>query len=119
MNMSQSRFFCTSCGNEGLPIMRPKGQMREPGHLKKLYCIHCKKEINHAEVREVGKYTEKDFRKEFELGRFKDGQRVEAKDLYQCSNLECPFNIEGKCWNGNGSAECGHKPIKEGDDKNV
>ena len=32
MNMSQSRFFCTECGNEGLPIMRPKGQMREPGH---------------------------------------------------------------------------------------
>lgn len=118
MNMSQSRFFCTECGNEGIPIMRPAGQQREPGHLKKLYCIHCKKEVNHAEVREIGGYTEEDFRKEFELGRFKDGQRVEGKNLLLCSNVTCPFNIKGKCWNSNNSNDCGYKPVYEEVDKN-
>ena len=113
MNMSQSRFFCTQCGNEGIPIMRKKGQMREPGHLKKLYCMHCKKEVNHVEIREIGGYTEEDFRREFELGRFKnDGQRVKRKDLLQCSNINCLFNINGKCWNSNNSNDCPYKPIR-------
>ena len=77
--------------------MRPKGQMREPGHLKKLYCMHCKKFVNHAEVREIGGYTEEDFKKEFELGRFKDGQRVESENLLLCTNVECPYNVNNKC----------------------
>lgn len=97
--------------------MRKKGQMREPGHLKKLYCMHCREEVNHVEVREIGGYTEEDFKREFELGRFKDdGQRVEGKNLLQCSNIDCPFNINGKCWNSNNSNNCGYKPIKEGSD---
>jgi hypothetical protein len=110
MNFSFSRFFCTECGNESMPIYRPKGKMREAGHLKKLYCLYCKKEVNHAEVREIGGYTEEDFRKEFELGRFVNGQRLEGKDLPLCSNTSCPFNIKGKCWNSNNSKECPYKP---------
>ena len=112
MNISQSRFFCTKCGKEGIPIMRPKGQMREPGHLKKLYCMNCGEYVNHAEVREIGGYTEEDFRQEFELGRFQNGQRVENKNLLQCSNTTCQYNINGKCWNSNNSSHCPYKPIK-------
>ena len=118
MNLSQSKFFCTECGNEGIPIIRSKGQTREPGHLKKLYCMHCKKEVNHVEIREIGGYTVEDFQKEFQLGRFKDGQREEIKDLLQCSNLECPYNTNGRCWNSNNSNNCGYKPIKKGVDNN-
>ena len=109
MNMSQSRFFCTECGNEGLPIMRPKGQMREPGHLKKLYCIHCKKEVNHAEIREIGGYTEEDFRREFELGRFKNGQREDVGKLAQCTCSSCPYNVNKRCWNSNREFNCKHR----------
>ena len=79
MKMSKSRFFCTKCGREGIPILRKKGQLREPGHLKKLFCIYCQKVVNHAEIREIGGYTEEDFRQEFESGLFKNGQRIERK----------------------------------------
>ena len=97
-NISSSRFFCTQCGREGFTIQRKKGQLREPGHLKKLYCLHCKKENNHAEIRDIGGYTYEDFEKEFTLGRFKpDGTKDEIKDLPQCSNINCPFNINGRC----------------------
>lgn len=81
MNISQSRFFCTKCGREGIPIIRKQGKIREAGHLKKLYCIYCGEEVNHAEVREIGGYTYEDFKEEFEAGRFIDGAREEIKDL--------------------------------------
>lgn len=45
-------FRCTECGKEGIPISRDQGRQREMGHLKKLYCIYCKKETNHIETRD-------------------------------------------------------------------
>ena len=106
MKISQSRFFCTKCGREGFPIIRKAGQQREPGHLKKLYCIYCQEEVNHAEVREIGGYTEEDFKREFKLGRFVDGKR---ETLADCTNIKCPFNQNGKCWNSNKDNNCGHR----------
>lgn len=101
MNMSytttQSKFFCVYCGNEGIPIRRKKGQYRQGGHLKKIYCLHCKKETNHAEVREIGGYTEEDFKKEFTLGRFVDGKRIEINELLNCNCEKCIFNVNNKC----------------------
>lgn len=113
-SMTQSKFFCTKCGKEGIPIQRKKGQEREGGHLKKLYCLYCGEEINHAEVREIGGYNEKDFRQEYELGRFVDGNRISIKDLLECTCEKCPFNVNGKCWNANETNDCGHR-IKEVD----
>jgi len=70
-----SRFFCTYCGHEGIPIVRTTGQQREAGHLKKLYCIHCG-ETNHVEIRSLGPYQYEDFLLEFKGGNFdKNGQR--------------------------------------------
>lgn len=109
---TKSRFFCTQCGREGLPIQRKRGQEREAGHLKKLYCIYCKEEVNHAEVREIGGYNVEDFKQEYDLGRFVDGNRIAIKDLLDCSCEECECNINGKCWNSNWSNDCGHR-IKE------
>ena len=37
-NTTQSKFFCTKCGKEGIPVQRKCGQDREGGHLKKLSC---------------------------------------------------------------------------------
>ena len=46
-----SRFFCTKCGSEGIPIGRKIGSQRKNGHLKAIYCIQCKERVNHYEIR--------------------------------------------------------------------
>ena len=108
-----SHFYCTQCGNEGIPVQRIKGQERKGGHLKKLYCIYCKEEVNHVEIKDNDLYTYEDFREEFELGRFKEGNRENINDLILCDSAECPFNKEGRCWNANKTYDCGHRPIQE------
>ena len=51
MNYTISKMICTNCGQEGIPIPRKVSKVREKGHLKKLYCIHCKDYYNHKEIR--------------------------------------------------------------------
>lgn len=102
-----SRLFCTKCGHEGIGVPRKPHGAREQGHLKKMYCIFCKEEVNHAEVTDSGRYTVADFKKEFQLGRFtEEGERVPLKDLAQCNKKDCPFYVSGKCWNANHSHWC-------------
>lgn len=73
----ESEFFCVKCGNKGIPIMRKKGAEREAGHLKRLYCLTCKKEWNHAECRPNTKYTYNEFLIEFQNNNFdEEGNRV-------------------------------------------
>lgn len=72
-----SEMYCTECGKRNIPISRKIGQMREPGHLKKMYCIHCQKETNMVEIRPYGnRYSLEWFMLEYEMGNFKDGKRV-------------------------------------------
>ena len=74
-----NRFFCTQCGNEGVPIVRRKGAEREAGHLKKLFCIFCAKETNHVECTEFGPYTPVDFIVEFNAHNFnEEGLRIKT-----------------------------------------
>lgn len=83
-NFIVSRMFCCSCGQEGIPITRRKGQTREPGHLKKLYCIHCGKEWNHVEIRQMSKkYTYEDFEIEMLYNNFdsEGNRKVPFKQL--------------------------------------
>lgn len=71
-----SKFYCTKCGHEGISIPRKNQKVREPGHLKKLFCIYCNKEVNHAECRGFGKYNYEDFLIEFKGGNFdEEGNR--------------------------------------------
>lgn len=70
-----SDFYCTVCGNKTYPIIRA-GKEREPGHLKKLYCLYCQKEQNMVEIKQKSTYTLEDFYIEFTNGNFKDGQRI-------------------------------------------
>lgn len=65
-----SEFYCTKCGNKGIPIMRKKGQEREAGHLKKLFCLKCQEETNHVECKPFSHYEYEDFLFEFENGNF-------------------------------------------------
>lgn len=106
-----SNFYCTECGGKGIPIMRLTGKDREAGHLKRLFCLKCRKETNHAEVRGFGAYDENDFREEFELGRFINGQKIPISELTSCTKIECKYNRNGKCWNSNHSYKCNHRII--------
>lgn len=106
----RSRFFCTECGNQGIPIIRKNCKLREKGHLKKLYCIHCKKDTNHVEIKEDDhSYEYEDFLLEFRTGRFVDGQRVPISKLNKCINHNCPNCILGKCWDAANKSHCRYK----------
>ena len=70
-----SDFYCTCCGNKGIPVMRKVGAEREPGHLKKLFCLYCNDEKNMVEIKSNGKYTLEDFLIEFNNGNFINGER--------------------------------------------
>ena len=48
-NFSEHSFYCIKCGNKGVPLMRKQGHKHKRSHRKKLYCIHCKEEVNHIE----------------------------------------------------------------------
>lgn len=75
--MTTSDFYCVKCGTKGIPIARKNGQQREPGHLKRLFCLKCQMEINHAEVKQFGGYTLKEFNAEKDFGNFDDnGNRI-------------------------------------------
>ena len=72
-----SDFYCTKCGKKTIPLARKVCMTREKGHLKKLYCYHCKREVNCVEVRGFGEYTIEDFRFEFDNKNFDEtGNRV-------------------------------------------
>lgn len=78
-NLSISDFYCTQCGLKGVPILRTAGREREPGHLKKLFCLNCQKECNMVEIKPRGKYDLDDFLIEFNYGNFdKEGNRKEG-----------------------------------------
>ena len=64
------RFFCIKCGNEGIPILRPRGFRHAAGHYKKLYCPHCQMEMNHVEC--LDDFDVYDFRMNFEEGAYLD-----------------------------------------------
>lgn len=64
-------FYCTKCGKRGIPIVRQASHFREKGHLKKLYCIYCREEVNHVECRndiEVQEFLEKFAKGEYNNG---------------------------------------------------
>lgn len=63
-------FYCCKCGTKGIPVVRQKGKEREPGHLKKLFCLTCQEQINHAECIAGSKYQYEDFLLEFNEGNF-------------------------------------------------
>jgi hypothetical protein len=71
-----SDFYCTRCGRQGIPIARRRGAEREAGHLKRLFCLTCKEEVNHAECKPFSHYTKEDFYIEFKNKNFnEDGTR--------------------------------------------
>ena len=87
-NAVMSEFYCTQCSQKGLPIWRRTGAEREGGHLKKIYCLNCKKETNHVECKPFTKYSYEDFKTEYEYGNFDEtGKRIRTyKELRSLIN---------------------------------
>lgn len=77
-NILISDFYCTQCGNKGINIWRKRGNEREAGHLKKIWCFHCNKEVNFCEIKpNTMRYTYDDFKTEYEYGNFnEEGNRI-------------------------------------------
>lgn len=63
-------FYCMKCGQKGIPIARNLGHKHASMHKKKLYCIHCKEEVNHIEC--SNPLEVKEFQKKFRRGEYKD-----------------------------------------------
>lgn len=77
-NVAQSNFYCVRCANK-VPLPRRRGQLREKGHLKSIYCIRCQEEINHLEVREFDLEFDLDkFKEEIAQGLYKDKEKKEG-----------------------------------------
>ena len=66
-----SEAYCVKCKCKGIPIPRIRGKYREPGHLKKLYCLNCQEETNHVEIRPFSSdYNYEDFLLEIQYDNF-------------------------------------------------
>lgn len=75
-----SDFYCVKCGEKGMPIARKMSKQREAGHLKKLFCIHCKMDTNHMEIRPFDMdYTLEDLKEDIKNGKFK-GRECEEQE---------------------------------------
>lgn len=104
--MIQSEFYCTKCGKKGLPVWRRKGDAREDGHLKVLYCLFCNDYTNHVECKPNTPYSYEDFKIEYEYGNFtEDGQRTytlkQIKGLVRDGKIEKQKDLDGfrNTWN--------------------
>lgn len=65
-----SQMRCTKCGGWGIPIPRENEGQREGGHLKVLYCFHCKEDCNFVEIKPKAEYTDATFQLEFQYHNF-------------------------------------------------
>lgn len=66
----QHTFYCMNCGSKGIPIPRTRSHRRESLHRKRLYCLHCREEVNHIECNTLEEVEI--FKEKFEKGEYKD-----------------------------------------------
>ena len=69
-NLIINDFFCTQCGFK-ISLPRKKSKKREGGHLKKIYCCTCKKEVNFVECNNIN-YCYADYKQEIKDGVFEN-----------------------------------------------
>jgi len=80
-----SKMYCTKCGKEGISVPRKNGYYKEPGHLKKLFCIYCKTEWNHVEIKPFyTDYNLEDFQLEMKYHNFdENGERIKPYRIFR------------------------------------
>lgn len=57
--MDLSSFICPECENT-LCLMRNRGEQRERGHIKDMWCPFCKEERKFIELKACKPYTKRD-----------------------------------------------------------
>lgn len=67
---SVNSFWCMKCGRQGIPLARSQAMQREKFHKKRLYCLWCKREVNHVECKTPEE--EREFQERFALGEFQE-----------------------------------------------
>lgn len=97
-NYLMSEMYCTKCGKKGLDVARKPSRLREPGHLKKLYCVYCGQEQNHVEIREMySDYNLEDFKLEMQYKNFdEEGNRKEPYRIFRGKLKQKRNNINVK-----------------------
>lgn len=96
MANEESVFYCTKCGKRGIDISRDGRRKREAGHLKKLWCLNCRAEINHAEIKPYTKYSLHDFYLEYHYHNFDEqGNRIMAYGLFRDKLYKEGVDING------------------------
>lgn len=76
-------FYCINCGKKGLPVARKQGHQHGRLHMKKLFCLTCKEEVNHVECKNYADVLE--FKEKFEQG---DYVQAAAESLAHIRNLK-------------------------------
>ena len=66
----QHKFFCPKCGQENYSLSRNIGHKYSKFHRKKLWCYHCKQELNCIECRTDMEIQE--FKEKWAAGEFED-----------------------------------------------
>ena len=74
-------FFCIKCGNKGIPLSRKQGHQHERFHKKKLWCVHCREEVNHIECKTFDEVET--FKENFKKGVYKN----KLNDFDGCTRL--------------------------------
>ncbi len=69
-NIVFNSFYCMKCGNKSYDLPRKKGGQKARFHRKKMYCPHCRIEVNHVECRNEEDVFQ--FKQDFEDGVFKE-----------------------------------------------
>lgn len=74
-------FYCLSCGQKTIPIMRKSGHKHEQFHRKKLYCYNCRATCNCIEITSFSE-------KEQFLQNFREGKYIAEAEQSKvfCSN---------------------------------
>lgn len=78
---NEHSFFCIKCGNKGIPLSRKQGHQHERFHKKKLWCVHCREEVNHIECKTFDEVET--FKENFKKGVYKN----ELNDFDGCARL--------------------------------
>lgn len=95
----EDEFYCTRCGNRQMfSIPRPTAKQRPAGHLKKMFCFNCKKEVNFVECKPFSKkYNYRDFLLEFYGKNFdENGNRLQDYGTFknEVINTLNKYNID-------------------------
>ena len=69
-NIVFNSFYCMKCGNKSYNFTRKKDGQKAKIHRKKMYCPHCRIEVNHVECRNEEDVFQ--FKQDFEDGVFKE-----------------------------------------------